>query len=70
MSVNILNSASLNNNIGIRSTGSNVIVRVKGSDVLGNSIGLTGGGILLSGGGNTIQANANNGSFTGSYAQQ
>ena len=69
-SVTVINSASLNNGVGIRSIGVNGTVRAEGSKIIGNSTGLTGGGALLSGGGNTEQANGTNGSFTGSYTQQ
>jgi hypothetical protein len=68
--VTVVNSRSVNNSFGIRSFGTNVTVRVQGSQIIGNGTGLSGSGALLTGGGNTVQANATNGSFTGSYALQ
>lgn len=68
--VTVVGSQSLNNGFGIRSIGGNVTVRVEGSKIIGNGAGVGGGGTLLSGGGNTLQANAVNGDFTGSYALQ
>lgn len=64
----LTNVKSVNNGYGIRSIGSNVTVRVKNSDIAGNGIGLatSGGGALLSAGNNIVEANATNGSFTGS----
>jgi hypothetical protein len=63
-------SASVNNAYGIRSIGPNVTVRVKNSEVTGNGTGLaaSGGGALLSLGGNAVQANGAKGAFTGSLA--
>jgi hypothetical protein len=47
-----------------------VTVRVEGSTVTGNGTGLaaSGGGALLSLGGNAVQANGAKGAFTGSLA--
>ncbi len=66
----VTNSASINNQFGIRSIGPGVTVRTDGSRVAGNGTGLatSGGGALLSAGNNTVEANAVNGAFTGSYA--
>ena len=62
---------STNNLYGVRAIGS-ATVRVKNSEIVGNDTGLSAvsGGALLSGGGNTIQANGTNGSFSGSYPLQ
>jgi hypothetical protein len=66
----VSNTASTNNAYGIRSIGSNVIVRVKGSEIAGNGIGLTAtsGGALLSLGENAVQANGTKGAFSGTLA--
>jgi hypothetical protein len=63
---------SVNNNIGIRSLGPNVTVRVDSSTVTGNSTGLAfgSGGALLSFGTNKVQANAVNGAFSGPVGLQ
>lgn len=68
----VTGSASSNNAIGIRSIGSSVTVRVESSKVTGNGTGVASlsGGALLSAGNNYVQANGNNGSFTGSMAAQ
>lgn len=67
--VSASNVASTNNGIGIRSIGPNVTTRVKNSEVVGNTTGLSAlsGGVLLSGGNNTIEANTTDEAFTGSY---
>jgi hypothetical protein len=53
----------------IRSIGAGVIVRVKNSDIAGNSTGLSfSGGVLLSAGSNLVEAHAVNGAFPGSVA--
>lgn len=70
ISVTVGNSKLLNNGIGIRSTGGNVTVRVKNSEIVGNVTGVGGGGVLLSAGDNTVQANGTNGNFSGTYAKQ
>jgi hypothetical protein len=43
---------------------------VKNSEITGNTTGLSAlsGGVLLSGGVNTVEANTTDGAFTGSYA--
>jgi hypothetical protein len=66
----VTNSASINNQFGIRSVGPGVTMRAEGSRIAGNGTGLaaSGGGALLSAGNNTVEANAVNGAFTGSYA--
>jgi hypothetical protein len=68
--VSVSNTASTNNGVGIRSIGPNVRVRVKNSEITGNTTGLSAlsGGVLLSGGVNTVEANTTDGAFTGSYA--
>ena len=70
--VMVKNTKSVNNNIGIRSIGPNVTVRVDGSSVIGNGTGLSfsGGGALLSFGNNSVVANGTNGAFSGSVALQ
>jgi hypothetical protein len=66
----VTNSASINNQFGIRSIGPGVTVRTEASRIAGNGTGLavSGGGVLLSAGNNTVEANAANGAFTGSFA--
>jgi hypothetical protein len=68
----VKNTKSVNNNIGIRSIGTNVTVRVDGSSIIGNSTGLSssGGGALLTFGNNAVQANGANGSFSGMVTLQ
>lgn len=68
----VTNTKSTNNAYGIRSIGSNVTVRVEGSKIVGNNIGLsaTSGSALLSGHNNFVQANGSNGAFTGSMVEQ
>ena len=70
--VYVKNTRSVNNSIGIRSIGPNVTVRVDGSSVIGNGTGLSfsGGGALLTFGNNAVQANGNNGAFSGSVGLQ
>ena len=70
--VMVKNSKSVNNNIGIRSIGPNVTVRVSGSSVIGNSTALSfsAGGALLSFGNNDVAANGSNGAFNGSVGLQ
>lgn len=69
IAVTVSGSSSINNGYGVRAIGPNVTVRVEKSRVLGNGAGLTASGAaLLSGGQNTIEANAADGSFTGSYS--
>lgn len=65
----VTNSQSINNGFGIRSIG-NATVRVEGSKIVGNGVGVLAlsGGALLSPGTNTVEANATNGVFTGGYA--
>jgi hypothetical protein len=66
--VALINSASLNNHIGVRSLGPNVTVRVEGSKIIGNGTGLVSDGVgaLLSAGNNIVEANGTNGAFSGS----
>jgi hypothetical protein len=70
--VMVTNTKSVNNPFGIRSIGPNVTVRVKNSDILGNSTGLSfsSGGALLSAGNNVVEANGINGSFSGPITQK
>lgn len=68
--VTFLNSKSTNNTYGVRSIGANVTVRLKDSALTGNVTGLSGGGTILTGGNNVVEANADNGSFTGSFTQK
>lgn len=62
------NTRVINNNLGIRSTGSGVTVRVNNSKLTGNGSALTFnlGGALLSAGNNVVEANGVNGVFSGS----
>jgi hypothetical protein len=66
----ISNTRSTNNLYGVRSIGSNLTVRMRNSEIIGNSTGISAsnGGALLSQGNNTVEANAVNGSFTGSFS--
>jgi hypothetical protein len=66
--VMVKNSKSANNAFGIRAIGPSVTVRVDGSSITGNGIGLavSGGGALLSAGNNIVEANGANGAFTSS----
>ena len=68
----VTNSRSVNNNIGIRSIGPNVTVRVNSSDIAGNGTGLSfsTGGSLLSFGNNRVRANGSDGAFSGSVGLQ
>jgi hypothetical protein len=68
----VKNTRSVNNNIGIRSIGPNVTVRVDGSTVTGNSTGLrfVTGGALLSFGNNNVIANGADGAFSGTVGLQ
>lgn len=68
----VSNTKSVNNAYGIRSIGPGVTARVKNSEIVGNNTGIatSGGGALLSSGGNSVQANGSNGSFTGSVPVQ
>jgi hypothetical protein len=68
----VKNTASVNNDFGIRSVGQGVTVRVSNSTVTSNRTGLSfsGGGALLSFGNNEVQANGANGAFSGSAALQ
>jgi hypothetical protein len=70
--VYVKNAKSVNNNIGIRSIGPNVTVRVDGSSVIGNGTGLSfsGGGALLTAGNNMVRANGSDGAFSGSVGLQ
>ena len=70
--VMVKNTRSINNAIGIRSIGPNVTVRVSNSTVIGNGTGLSfgSGGALLTFGNNEVQANGNNGAFSGSVGLQ
>jgi hypothetical protein len=71
--VMVTNTKSVNNNIGIRSLGPNVTVRVDNSKITGNVTGLSfggGGGALLTYGNNNVDANGTNGAFSGSAALQ
>jgi hypothetical protein len=65
--VTLINSASVYNNIGVRSLGPNVTVRVEGSKILGNTTGLVSDGVgaLLSAGNNIVETNGANGAFSG-----
>jgi hypothetical protein len=68
----VKNTKSVNNNIGIRSFGTNVTIRVSNSVITGNGTGLnfSSGGALLSFGNNEVQANGANGAFSGSLGLQ
>ena len=70
--VMVKNTQTLNNAIGIRSIGPNVIVRVDGSTIVGNGTGLSfsGGGALFTFGNNAVRANGSDGAFSGSVALQ
>lgn len=72
IAVFVSGSASSNNVYGIRSIGPNVTVRVENSKIIGNGIGVSAlsGGALLSAGNNYVQANGNNGVFSGSMPAQ
>jgi hypothetical protein len=63
----ITNTKSINNAFGARAIGANVMVRVDGSKIAGNVTGLSfsRGGALLSAGNNIVEANATNGTFSG-----
>jgi hypothetical protein len=52
--------------------GGNAIIRMRNSTSTGNTTGVivSGGGQLISHGGNVIAGNTTNGSFTGTVAQQ
>jgi hypothetical protein len=65
--VMVKNTRSANNQIGIRSLGPNVTVRVDGSTVIGNGTGLAfgSGGALLTYGNNNVDANGSDGAFSG-----
>jgi hypothetical protein len=68
----VTNSKSVNNTFGIRSIGPNVTVRVKNSDVMGNSTGLSfsSGGAILTYGNNAVNTNGTDGAFSGPVALQ
>ena len=68
----VTNTRSINNNIGIRSVGPNVTVRVESSKITGNGTGLAfgSGGALLTAGNNLVAANGTNGAFSGSVGLQ
>lgn len=68
--VTVKNTRSLNNNLGIRSTGRQVTVRLDGATVTGNRIGLefNARGALLSAGNNLVEGNGKNGTFSGRVA--
>jgi hypothetical protein len=63
----VTNTRSVNSNIGIRSIGTGVTIRVDGSKIAGNGTGLRfiSGGALLSFGNNAVEANGTNGAFSG-----
>jgi hypothetical protein len=63
----VTNTKSVNNAFGIRSIGPNVTVRVKNSDIMGNSTGLSfsGGGAILTYGNNAVNTNGADGAFSG-----
>ena len=64
----IKNTRSLSNTNGIRATGPGVTVRADNASVSGNSTGLVvnNGASLLSYGNNNVDANGDNGAFSGS----
>ena len=68
----VKNTKSVNNAFGIRSSGTNVTVRVDGSSVIGNGTGLSfsSGAVLATYGNNAVNANASNGAFSGSIPLQ
>lgn len=68
----VFNTQTLNNGFGIRAIG-NATVRVKNSEIVGNGTGLATSGagasiLTASPLSNTVEANAVNGSFTGTYS--
>lgn len=70
--VALSNSATVNNGTGIHAIGPKTTVRVRNSEIIGNSLGLSSddAGSLLTGRGNTVEANVANGNFTDAYPQQ
>ena len=69
----LANSTLSNNGFGIRAIGSNVVVRVEGSKIAGNTgsgVSALSGGSLLSFGNNAVRANGTDGVFSGPVALQ
>ena len=65
-------TSSNNGTNGVIAVGANAIIRMRNSTSTGNAAGLvvSGGGQIISPGGNVVAGNTTNGSFTGSFAQQ
>ncbi|MBW7969044.1 hypothetical protein [Bradyrhizobium sp. BR 10289] len=68
--VTVINTKTVNNGFGVRSIGNNVTVRLERSTVVGNVTGLAAlsGGALTTAGNNIVEANASNGSFSGTIS--